>query len=42
LRVVRESGDQLFWRVRARSEDGREIFSDWKRFVIEKPNLLEN
>jgi len=34
LRKSHESGGQLFWRVRARSEDGRAICSDWKRFFI--------
>jgi hypothetical protein len=35
LRKAQQSGGQLFWRVRARSEDGREVFSDWKKFIIE-------
>jgi len=41
LSKAQQSGGQLFWRVRAKNKDGREIFSDWKRFVIEKPSLLE-
>ncbi len=39
LRMARESGGQLFWRVRARSQDGRVLYSDWKRFVIENNRL---
>jgi len=39
LRMARQLGGQLFWRVRARSEDGRVIFSDWRKFVIEKHKL---
>jgi len=42
LKKAYESGGQLFWRVRAKNKDGREIFSDWRRYVIEKPNRLEN
>jgi len=35
LSKVRKSRGQLFWRVRARSEDGRMVSSDSKRFAIE-------
>jgi hypothetical protein len=41
LKKAQQSKGQLFWRVRARSLDGRVVFSNWKRFVIEKLNLLE-
>jgi len=37
LSKIRESGGQGFWWIRARSQDGREVFSDWKRFGIEGP-----
>jgi len=42
LRKAQESRGQLFWRVRARSEDGREICSEWRRFVIGGPKLIED
>jgi len=35
LRKAHESGGQIFWRVRTKGQDGREIFSDSKRFVID-------
>jgi hypothetical protein len=35
LRKATQSAGQLFWRVRARSKEGREAYSDWKRFIIE-------
>jgi len=41
LSKVRESGGQLFWRVKVRSPDGREVFSDWKRFTIVRPKVPE-
>jgi len=41
LRKARAAGGQLFWRVRAKSQDGRTIYSDWRRFVIEKHRLPE-
>jgi len=39
LNKAQQSGGQLFWRVRTKSQDGREIFSAWKRFVIEEERL---
>ena len=42
LREAQQSGGQLFWRVRAKSQDGNEVFSKWRRYIIEKPNRLEN
>ena len=41
LRKAQESGGQLFWRIRAKSEDGRVVCSDWRRFVIEGHRLPE-
>jgi len=41
LRKAQSSGGQLFWRVRAKSTDGREIFSEWRRFLIEGPKVTE-
>ena len=35
LRKAQQSGGQLFWRVSAKSREGREILSDWKKFIIE-------
>jgi hypothetical protein len=35
FREARSSGGQLFWRIRAKSQEGRVICSDWKRFVID-------
>jgi hypothetical protein len=35
LRKATHSGGQLFWRVRARSEDGREVYSGSRRFIID-------
>ncbi len=35
LSKAQQSGGQLFWRVRARSEDGREVFSGSRRFIID-------
>jgi hypothetical protein len=35
LRKVWVSGGQLFWRVRAKSPDGKEIYSNWRRFTVE-------
>jgi hypothetical protein len=42
LSKVRESGGQMFWRVRASSPDGRVVFSDWKRIVVEGPKISED
>jgi hypothetical protein len=39
LRRAQESGGQLFWRVRAMSEDGSIIYSDRRRLVVERPKL---
>jgi biopolymer transport protein ExbB len=39
IRKSRSSGGQLFWRIRAKSQDGRVLGSDWKRFIIEKARL---
>jgi hypothetical protein len=39
LRRAKESGGQIFWRVRAIGEDGSIIYSDRKRFVVERPKL---
>jgi hypothetical protein len=36
LNTARESGGQLFWRVKAKSQDGREVCSEWRRFVVER------
>jgi hypothetical protein len=41
LRKAQQLGGQLFWRVRARNEEGREAYSDWKRFIIEGPKIHE-
>jgi len=41
LRKAQESRGQLFWRIRAKSDDGRVVCSDWKRFVVEKDRLPE-
>jgi hypothetical protein len=41
LRKAQQSGGQLFWRVKAKSQDGREIISEWRRFVIEGPKTHE-
>jgi hypothetical protein len=41
LRKATQSGGQLFWRVRAKSEDETMIYSDWRRFVIEGPKTHE-
>jgi len=41
LSKAQQSGGQLFWRVRAKSQDGREIYSDWKRFGIGESRLPE-
>ncbi|NIM91998.1 MAG: DUF2341 domain-containing protein [Candidatus Aminicenantes bacterium] len=35
LEKAQQSQGQLFWRVRAKGPDGREVFSDWKIFFIE-------
>ena len=34
LRKAHASGGQLFWRVMAKSQDGRVIYSHWKRFIL--------
>jgi hypothetical protein len=41
LRNARESGGQLFWRVRAKSEDETMICSEWRKFAIEGPKTPE-
>jgi hypothetical protein len=41
LSKVRESGGQMFWRIRAKSQECREAFSEWRRFVIEGPKVPE-
>jgi hypothetical protein len=41
LNKARESGAQLFWRVRAMSQYGRLVYSDWKRFIVENNRLPE-
>jgi hypothetical protein len=41
LKKAYESGGQLFWRVRASSEDGKKVFSNWKRFLVEDPKVTE-
>ncbi len=41
LQKAQQSRGQLFWRVRAKSPDSREVFSPWKRFVIENNRLPE-
>jgi len=35
------SRGQLFWRVRAKSEDGRVVYSEWRRFGIAEPLFPE-
>jgi hypothetical protein len=35
LSKAQQSGGQLFWRVRAKSPDGREVYSNWRRFTVE-------
>jgi len=35
LKRARLSGGQLFWRIRAKSQDGRVIYSKLKRFVVD-------
>jgi hypothetical protein len=39
LRKAMQSGGQLFWRVRAKSQDVSMVFSDWRRFIVEKDRL---
>ncbi len=39
LNTARESEGRLFWRIRARSEDGRVVYSNWKRFLFEGPKF---
>jgi hypothetical protein len=38
---AQQSGGQMFWRVRARREEGREAYSDWKRLVIQDHHFPE-
>jgi len=35
LRKAQQSEGQLFWRIRAKSPDGQEVLSDWKKFIID-------
>jgi len=42
MRKASQSGGPLFWRVRAKSKDRSMVISNWKRFVIDKPILLED
>jgi len=35
LSKAQQSGGQLFWRVKAKSQDGKVVYSNWRRFVIE-------
>ena len=39
LSKAQQSGGQMFWRVRAMRQDGRLVYSDWKRFIVEKERL---
>jgi len=41
LRKAYASEGQLFWRVKAQGPDGREVFSNWKKFFIEDPKVTE-
>jgi len=41
LKKAYESGGQLFWRVRAKSQDGRVVYSNWKKFSVENNRLPE-
>jgi hypothetical protein len=41
LRKAQESGGHLFWRIRAKSQDGRVISSDGKRFIVKNNRLPE-
>jgi hypothetical protein len=41
LMKAQQSGGQMFWRVRARREEGREAYSDWKRLVIQDHHFPE-
>jgi hypothetical protein len=34
LRKAQQSGSQLFWRLRARSPDGKVAYSEWRRFLV--------
>jgi len=36
LRKAQASGGHLFWRIRAKSQDGEVVCSNWKRFIVEK------
>jgi hypothetical protein len=35
LRKAQKSGDQLFWRIRARGQNGKEVCSSSRRFIID-------
>jgi hypothetical protein len=41
LKRAHASGEHLFWRVKAKSQDGQVVCSDWKRFIVEKNRLPE-
>ena len=41
VQKAQQSGGQLFWRLRAKNENGREVFSDWKRFAVENNRLSD-
>ncbi len=41
LRKAQASGGYLFWRVRAKGKGEEEVFSDWRKFSIERPMLPE-
>jgi len=41
LRKATQSGGQLFWRVRVKIENGRELHSEWRRFVVEHNRFQE-
>ena len=42
LRKAQQSGGQMFWRVRAKSQDGRVVYSEWRRFGIAEPLFPED
>ena len=41
LRKTQASGGHLFWRVLAKGKNDEVVFSDWRKFFIERPMLPE-
>jgi len=41
LRTAQASGGHLFWRVRAKGKNDELVFSDWRKFFIDRPLLPE-